>query len=109
LWRRFKPAFPLAFHPALSLDVNSDWRKTMIRRILLLGLLLSLAACETTQLDRDFDSSRDFAAYRSWSWSQPAFEYRPDDPPKPSPSSSTSAACVRPRATPGATSRCAPT
>ncbi|OZN87836.1 hypothetical protein CGQ11_34895, partial [Pseudomonas aeruginosa] len=52
----------------------------MIRRILLLGLLLSLAACETTQLDRDFDSSRDFAAYRSWSWSQPAFEYRPDDP-----------------------------
>ncbi|PPA92741.1 DUF4136 domain-containing protein, partial [Pseudomonas aeruginosa] len=26
----------------------------MIRRILLLGLLLSLAACETTQLDRDF-------------------------------------------------------
>ena len=62
----------------------------MIRRILLLGLLLSLAACETTQLDRDFDSSRDFAAYRSWS-------------------SSTSAACVRPRATPGATSRCAPT
>lgn len=28
----------------------------MIRRILLLGLLLSLAACETTQLDRDFDS-----------------------------------------------------
>ncbi|MGV8584674.1 DUF4136 domain-containing protein, partial [Pseudomonas aeruginosa] len=50
----------------------------MIRRILLLGLLLSLAACETTQLDRDFDSSSDFAAYRSRSWSQPAFEYRPD-------------------------------
>ncbi len=92
----------------------------MIRRILLLGLLLSLAACETTQLDRDFDSSRDFAAYRSWSWSQPAFEYRPtthasratspsNASAKPSPSSSTSAACVRPRATPGATSRCAPT
>lgn len=46
----------------------------MIRRILLLGLLLSLAACETTQLDRDFDSSRDFAAYRSWSWLLPLTE-----------------------------------
>ena len=52
----------------------------MIRRLLLLGLLLGLAACETVNLSRDYDSSRDFAAYRSWAWAQPAFEYRPDDP-----------------------------
>ncbi|SDI05279.1 DUF4136 domain-containing protein [Pseudomonas panipatensis] len=52
----------------------------MIRRLLLLGLLLGLAACETVNLNRDYDSSRDFAAYRSWNWAQPAFEYRPDDP-----------------------------
>lgn len=52
----------------------------MIRRLLWLGLLLSLAACETVKLNRDYDSSRDFSRYASWSWAQPAFEYRPDDP-----------------------------
>lgn len=52
----------------------------MIRRLLLLGLLLSLAACETVKLNRDYDTSRDFAHYASWRWAQPPFEYRPDDP-----------------------------
>ncbi len=46
----------------------------------LLPLLLLLGACQTTQLDRDFDPQRDFAAYRSWSWQEPAVQYRPDDP-----------------------------
>ena len=52
----------------------------MIRRLLLLGLLISLAACETVKLNRDYDTSRDFSRYASWSWAQPSFEYRPDDP-----------------------------
>lgn len=52
----------------------------MIRRLLLLGLLLSLAACETVRLNRDYDTSRDFSRYTSWSWANPSFEYRPDDP-----------------------------
>ncbi|AGI26157.1 DUF4136 domain-containing protein [Pseudomonas sp. MT3] len=52
----------------------------MIRRLLLLGLMLGLAACETTSLSRDYDTTRDFSRYQSWSWAQPSFEYRPDDP-----------------------------
>lgn len=48
--------------------------------LLLLPLLLLLSACQTTQLERDFDLNRDFAAYRSWSWQEPAVQYKPDDP-----------------------------
>ena len=48
--------------------------------LLLLPLLLILSACQSTQLQRDFDPSRDFAAYRSWSWQEPAVQYKPDDP-----------------------------
>ena len=48
--------------------------------LLLLPLALLLSACQTAQLQRDFDPNRDFAAYRSWSWQEPAVQYRPDDP-----------------------------
>ncbi|OHC36967.1 MAG: hypothetical protein A3J25_01665 [Pseudomonadales bacterium RIFCSPLOWO2_02_FULL_63_210] len=36
--------------------------------LLLIPALLLLGACQTTQLNRDFDPDRDFAAYRSWNW-----------------------------------------
>jgi len=49
-------------------------------KLLLVPLLLVLAACQTPQLERDFDPNRDFAAYRSWSWQEPAVQYKPDDP-----------------------------
>ena len=48
--------------------------------LLLLPLLLILSACQTPQLERDFDPSRDFAAYHSWSWQEPGVQYKPDDP-----------------------------
>ena len=48
--------------------------------LLFLPLLLILSACQTPQLQRDFDPARDFAAYRSWSWQEPAVQYKPDDP-----------------------------
>jgi len=48
--------------------------------LLWLPALLLLSACQTIQLDRDFDPNRDFAAYRSWSWQEPAVQYRPNDP-----------------------------
>ena len=48
--------------------------------LLLLPLLLILSACQTPQLERDFDPSRDFAAYHSWSWQEPGVQYNPDDP-----------------------------
>lgn len=52
----------------------------MFRRTLLVALLLALAACQAPPLQRDFDASRDFAAYRDWAWREPALQYRPDDP-----------------------------
>ncbi|MGY8818949.1 MAG: DUF4136 domain-containing protein [Pseudomonadales bacterium] len=52
----------------------------MFRSLLMLPLLLMLAACQSTQVQRDFDPQRDFSAYRTWSWKEPALQYRPDDP-----------------------------
>lgn len=48
--------------------------------LLLIPILLLLGACQSQQINRDFDASRDFAAYRSWSWQAPAVQYKPDDP-----------------------------
>ncbi|MCU1741858.1 MULTISPECIES: DUF4136 domain-containing protein [Pseudomonas] len=52
----------------------------MFRRLALMVFAVLLSACETTQVNHDFDASRDFAGYRSWSWKEPALQYRPDDP-----------------------------
>jgi hypothetical protein len=51
----------------------------MFRRLALLAVAALLCAC-ATQVNHDFDASRDFSAYRSWSWKEPALQYRPDDP-----------------------------
>ena len=52
----------------------------MFRRLALLVVVALLSACASDQVNHDFDASRDFAAYRSWSWKDPALQYRPDDP-----------------------------
>ncbi|MGH8355218.1 MAG: DUF4136 domain-containing protein [Pseudomonas sp.] len=52
----------------------------MCPRLLLLPLILLLAACQSAQVNRDYDPNRDFAAYRNWRWQEPALQYRPDDP-----------------------------
>jgi len=52
----------------------------MFPRLLLVSILLLLGACQSPRIERDFDTRRDFAAYRSWSWQEPALQYRPDDP-----------------------------
>lgn len=52
----------------------------MLHRLLLIPALLLLGACQNVQTLRDYDTSRDFAAYRSWSWQEPAVQYRPTDP-----------------------------
>ncbi|SFX98396.1 MULTISPECIES: DUF4136 domain-containing protein [unclassified Pseudomonas] len=52
----------------------------MFRRLVLLAFAALLGACAGTQVNHDFDTSRDFATYRSWSWKEPALQYRPDDP-----------------------------
>jgi len=55
-------------------------RRTKMRHLSILPLLLLLAACQSTQVQRDFDPQRDFSAYRSWAWQEPALQFRPDDP-----------------------------
>ncbi|KAA0967744.1 DUF4136 domain-containing protein [Pseudomonas sp. ANT_H12B] len=52
----------------------------MFRRLALLAVAALLISACATQVNHDFDASRDFAAYRSWSWKEPALQYRPDDP-----------------------------
>jgi hypothetical protein len=52
----------------------------MFRRFALLAVAALLSACAANQVNHDFDASRDFAAYRSWSWKEPVLQYRPDDP-----------------------------
>jgi hypothetical protein len=43
-------------------------------------LTLALCGCQATPANHDYDTSRDFAAYHSWAWQEPALQYRPDDP-----------------------------
>lgn len=52
----------------------------MLRRLAVLSLAAGLSACQSPQVNHDFDATRDFAAYRSWAWKEPAVQYRPDDP-----------------------------
>ena len=52
----------------------------MFRQLMMFVLIAVLAGCQSTQLQRDFDPDRDFSAYRTWSWNEPALQYRPDDP-----------------------------
>ncbi len=52
----------------------------MFHRLSLLACAVLLSACQSNQVNHDFDASRDFAAYRSWAWKEPALQYRPDDP-----------------------------
>lgn len=51
----------------------------MLYRLLLIPLFALLAACQST-IQTDYDPSRDFAAYHTWSWEEPAVRYYPDDP-----------------------------
>ncbi|WP_242445030.1 hypothetical protein [Pseudomonas oleovorans] len=39
-----------------------------MRNLSYLILALLLSGCASVSLERDFDPSRDFGAYRSWSW-----------------------------------------
>jgi len=52
----------------------------MLRRLVLLAFVALLSACQTGNVNQDYDASRDFAGYRSWAWKEPGLQYRPDDP-----------------------------
>jgi len=52
----------------------------MFRHVGLLSLAILLSACQTNRISQDYDASRDFTAFRSWTWEEPALQYRPDDP-----------------------------
>ena len=52
----------------------------MLRRIALLGLALLLSACETMQVTHDYNPAVDFAAFKTWSFKDPALKYQPNSP-----------------------------
>ena len=68
----------LAEETRLQLDRGPSTEVTaMFPRLLLVSILLLLGACQSPRIERDFDTSRDFAAYRSWSWQEPALAMSP--------------------------------
>lgn len=54
----------------------------IIRSTLVFGCAMLLAACQTPQVERDYDTSRDFSQYRTWTWAEPAITYTPQDDPR---------------------------
>lgn len=50
-----------------------------MRNLSNLTLALLLSGCASVSLERDFDPSRDFGAYRSWSWMDDKLAYQPND------------------------------
>ena len=54
----------------------------MSRSIAVIGLSILLAACQTNQVPRDFDTNRDFTAYLDWAWAEPAVSYTPANDPR---------------------------
>lgn len=54
----------------------------MLRTVLMIGLACTLAACQSAPAPRDYDQSRDFTLYRTWTWAEPAVVYRPADDPR---------------------------
>lgn len=54
----------------------------MLRLLMLLSVAVALAACQTNAPLADFDVSRDFSQYRTWSWADPAVNYAPPGDPR---------------------------
>lgn len=53
-----------------------------MRSFLMLLSLLWLTGCQTSPVEQDFDTSRSFLAYTSWSWAEPAVSFSPADDPR---------------------------
>ncbi len=54
----------------------------ILRQTLLAGCSLLLVACQSAPVERDYDTSRDFTQYRTWSWMEPAVTFTPQNDPR---------------------------
>lgn len=54
----------------------------MLRSLMLLSVAVLLTACQTNAPLADFDVSRDFSQYHTWTWADPAVEYAPAGDPR---------------------------
>lgn len=54
----------------------------MLRSLMLLSAALLLSACQTSAPLADYDMSRDFSQYSTWSWAEPAVNYAPAGDPR---------------------------
>ncbi|MFT6429047.1 MAG: hypothetical protein ACJAXR_001976 [Halopseudomonas sp.] len=50
--------------------------------VLIVVFALLLVACQTAPVERDYDTSRDFTQYRTWSWAEQAITYTPAEDPR---------------------------
>lgn len=54
----------------------------IFRQTILAGCALLLVACQNAPVERDYDTSRDFTQYRTWSWVEPAVNFTPQNDPR---------------------------
>ena len=54
----------------------------MLRSLMLLSLLVVLGACQATGPRADFDTTRDFNQYQTWSWAETPVTYAPANDPR---------------------------
>ena len=53
-----------------------------IRKLFVASAVVLLSACQTAPVERDYDTSRDFTQYRTWTWAEPAVSFTPQDDPR---------------------------
>lgn len=54
----------------------------MFRLAMLISLVLTLSACQVSGPQADFDLSRDFGQYQTWTWAEPSVRYAPASDPR---------------------------
>lgn len=63
-------------------QLRAPQQQAPIKFLLLGAAVLLLAACQTAPIQRDFDTSRDFTQYSTWSWAEPDVNYLPENDPR---------------------------
>lgn len=54
----------------------------LLRRLLVMVTVLLISACQTPQVNHDYDVSTDFTQYQFWRWDTPALRYYPESDPR---------------------------
>lgn len=66
----------------LQLQTLTSHTGAHLRKLLVASTVLLLSACQTAPVERDYDTSRDFTQYRTWTWAEPAVSFTPQGDPR---------------------------